>query len=400
MDKSRITIRLNQPKDQNIQAQIEPMQSQKSTQPEINRQDRKQESMDAVEMEIRKANEIQKRREKELDTRQEHRVNSFPEIEIEESRTRSNRTTKQPKIISWFASSEDTDESTKRHSHTSSYRRKSSYSRYPRKKSSKTRGIEFQFTQQVWKTIGVGIGAIATGVLFGFILLHFFITPMLTGTDSIQTNTNIAQPGNSQAIIPQKDIYLLQAGVFSDKTGADAAVEELKKTGKAGIVKEADKNYVFVGIAPDKTQGQVLVDQLKAGGQQTYLKTYTIKEYQATISNEAFQKFITWNNTGDQMVNWLAANTISLLKDPKVAIEDKEIQKLHQQFLTDAQALQTQLGKEGKTKEQQVTKAMADQMNYAMTAYTEYRKSGSVQYLWNVQNSLMGYEMAYESLGQ
>ncbi|TCS79055.1 SPOR domain-containing protein [Tepidibacillus fermentans] len=391
MDKPRITIRLNQPNDQKSQARINNQEQRREiegSQQEQELTNKQEEAITALEMEIRKANEIQIEREKKQI--EEQRMD--PEIEINEEFYQRKPRRKQPRIISWFFSTED-----ERNRRTMTSKPTSR----PKIKSNKRVKGQYQINHQIIKTIGVGIGAIATGVLFGFILLHFFITPMMVGTDSVLTNTNVMQPrSNASVVIPQKVVYLLQSGVFTDKNGAEVAAATFKKAGKAAIVKEGNPNHVFVGIAPDKAQGEVLVELLKAEGQQTYLKPYTIKEYQANMSNETFQTFLSWINIGDQMVQWLANHSITLLKDAKITVNDTEIQKYHQQFLTEAQVVQEKLGKEGKAKEQQTVNMMIEQMNYAMTAFQQYQKTQSSQYLWNVQDSLMKYELAYETLGQ
>ncbi|WP_339059928.1 hypothetical protein [Tepidibacillus marianensis] len=395
MDKSRITIKLNQSTDHHqIKEEEKPAQQEISSKTFENKKNT-EEQMTALEMEIRKANEIQMEREKNREENQ----NLQPEIELEEEEwpRRKPSRTKQPKVISWFASSNDHHKSKKTSNHSPS--RNTISTKYKKKYSHGNQ--RNSLNSQLGKTIGVGIGAIATGILFGFILLHFFITPMMIGNDSIQTNTNLTEPGGTNGVvIPQKVVYFLQSGVFTDKTGAKTAVADLKKVGKAAVVKEGSPNHVFVGMAIDKTQGQTLVDVLKAGGQTTYLKPYTLKEYQSNMSTGTFQNFYSWTNTGDQMVQWLSSNSIALIKDSKATVKDQDIQKLHQQFLNEAQGVQNQLAKEGKTKEQQTVKLMADHMTYAITAFNEYRKTASEQYLWNVQNSLMDYELIYETLGQ
>jgi len=337
-----------------------------------------EEQITELELEIRKANEIQIERERA----QKIKYASQP--------------TKQPKVISWFASS-NKQHPTKKSSSQSLLRHIKSTKHREKYNQGNRAG---DLNQSLGKTISVGISAIATGILFGFILLHFFITPMMVGSDAIQTNSSVPQPAGNGVVIPQKIVYLLQSGVFSEKTGAETAAADFKKGGKAAVVKEGSPNHVFVGIAIDKTQGQSLVDVLKAEGQTTYLKPYTIKEYQSTMSSETFQDFYSMINTGDHMIQWLSTTSISLIRDAKATVQDQEIQKLHQQFLNEVQTVQNQLTKKGKTSEQQIVKKMADQMNYAITSFTEYRKTTSTEYLWNVQNSLMEYVIAYETLGQ
>ncbi|MFV9510872.1 SPOR domain-containing protein [Tepidibacillus sp. LV47] len=389
MDKPRITIRLNQPNDRLNQNQP----NGQKVQERIEGTNQREDPITALEMEIKRADEIQRERERQ------HEEVIMPEIEMDEDLYRERFRNKRPKIISWFASSKDGKNTTKKRADHLSFRHKTIYR--PKKHSSKKIREEFQLNQNIAKTIGVGLGAVATGILFGFILLHFFITPMMVGTDSIFTSTNGSRQSSKQVVvIPQKVVYLLQSGVFTDKSSAETAATEFKNGGKAGIVKEGSPNRVFVGIAPDKAQGQVLVELLKGEGYDTYLKPYTIKEYQANMSNETFQSFYSWINAGDQMVKWLASQSISLLKNPKATVNEKEIQKYHQQYLTQAQVVLEKLENEEKRNELQIAKSMMNQINYAMTAFTEFRKTKSPLYLWNVQDSLLKYVMTYETLDQ
>jgi len=323
-------------------------------------------------------------------------------IEIEtDSKDSKKKSKKQSKMISWFVSS-DQQEPPINNKH-------SNYDKYtiptpPRNKAKKR--ISMKINRHLVKTLGAGIGAIATGMLFGYVMLHFVVQPMMN-----QETTLTPPPADSSSmiggdgqlmttgdVIPQQVVYLVQAGVFSDLTGAQATLTNLAKSGKAGAISGNGPFHVFVGMGTDKESAEKLKTVLSSQIPELYVKEYTIPEYRGQMDEETFAAFATWLNSSEPFIQALTDQSVNSIENKEVVLNYEQLQKLHQQFLIQSKTLNDGLEQTGLVNEQKVVQVMIDQVNYAMQAVSAYKKNPNVQYLWKIQEAMMNYKIGYESL--
>lgn len=270
----------------------------------------------------------------------------------------------------------------------------------PKKKYNK-KSFGFPFSPQLLKTIAAGLGAIITGIVFGYIILNFFIQPTsIEETIPISPSTTNSQNEasiNNNQIIPLQVVYMLQAGVFSEYNGAQTTLTQLQNLGRAAVISGSGPYHVFVGMSTSKESAMRLKDILSAQDMDLYVKEYVIPEKKVKISNnlDTFSNFIF---TGEQLVQILSDQTINVLENPQYSIEYNQIQVLHQQFLLDVQALKNSIKENYIFVEQEKVKKMEEQMNYAITAMNQYMKSPNSQYLWNIQELLINFKLTYDSL--
>lgn len=272
-------------------------------------------------------------------------------------------------------------------------------------KKSKKRKIQFLFHPQLLKSVGAGAGAILTGMLIGYIMLYYFVPVLFqqdlttgeSNIENVQTNTGDTEIQDLPVqVIPMKTIYLLQAGVFSDLTGAQSMVAEHKNNGHAAVIAGEGPYHIFVGMSSTKEDAVKLKELF--GGTEIYVKAYEIPQYQGKMSDQTYKAFSDCLAAGNEMVSLLSRDSVQRLETSQYSIGYEQIQNLHQQFVLNVQALKKALEQENLVEEQKVVETMAQQLDYAMMALNAYKKNANDLYLWNIQELLINYEMSYEGL--
>ncbi|MGD9677324.1 MAG: SPOR domain-containing protein [Vulcanibacillus sp.] len=259
------------------------------------------------------------------------------------------------------------------------------------------------FNIRVVKTIGIGIGAIVTGVLLGYIVLNLFVgnnqqEPLIivpsNNSQIVNYNDNIQTIAGQ--VIHEQRTYLIQAGVFSNISGAEAIVKKQKDLGRTAVIKQDNSYYVFVGISNSKEQANLLKELLVFEDADLYTKEYIISSREFNMEDSTFTIFYNFINKGQELVSILSEDSIQALVNTQYKINYDEIQKTHQEFLLDIQTLKAALEEENLTVEKDLVQNMSDQINYAIAAVNAHKKNPNSQYLWNIQELLIKYELYYE----
>ncbi|SDX40477.1 SPOR domain-containing protein [Paenibacillus sp. CF384] len=273
-------------------------------------------------------------------------------------------------------------------------------------------------------------GAIATGALFGY-----FVLAMFTGNGSFGSESSVNQPGASvsgaitdgagttnqsdsaasggkvnessssgaansssaadngngstaaqsliKVNIPESSYYMLQYGVFSNKEGLSAAVDELAAKGLAAAPLTTQEDYrVYVGMSPDRDEAQMLGHLL------TNMDVYVKQIDLPAVSSIAFKGEASAVEGFFEQTSELIASLDRLTVERLSGGADDagDWKELHQQWITSANALAAGLtDKVNKSSLQKLTQLI----NSAAVAAEEYTKKPSDAYLWDMQASLM-----------
>lgn len=272
-------------------------------------------------------------------------------------------------------------------------------------------------------------GALATGALFGYLLLSLFtgatiwpggssdqldsqqatgnaITDVPAGTNSnsnkteedvntLPANETSDKPSNT-ANIPMisltgldQSYYFLQFGVFSNTEGRDAALGQLADQGlAAAAMTTADDYRVYAGMAGDRDKAALIKAQLP--GLDLYVKEMTIAApEQIPFSGDAAtaQAFFEKTSSFVQMLDELAS---AQLEQPSLSSLSESAadawQKEHQEWTESAAKMRT-----GTTDTS--GKAFLDNIilsiNSAAKSLLEYDKKPSRAHLWSTQSAVM-----------
>lgn len=275
------------------------------------------------------------------------------------------------------------------------------YQEYLAKKNKVKKQTKFD-NSKILKMFITSIGAIGTGIIIGYLMLQFFTTTIegfdvnknniSYGTLFTSENNNLVSTGQT---IDKRTVYFLQAGVFSNLSGAEAVVSKQHELGKAAVIQSADSYSVFVGLATMKDNADAFKGLFIMDNTDVYAKEYQIPEKKFSMSEESFAIFANWVNVGEQIVASLSEQSILALINSEYEIDYQQLQKLHQQFLLDVQNLKTNLNDENLGKEWELVNGMADQIYYAISAINAYEKNPNDKYLWDIQELLISYELIY-----
>ncbi|WP_201007622.1 SPOR domain-containing protein [Paenibacillus glycanilyticus] len=261
-------------------------------------------------------------------------------------------------------------------------------------------------------------GALATGALFGYLLLSLFTnTP-----DQSDSNNKLANPVNGSVTnpsaspsggktntiggtsspstgqtagrvkldIPLQSYQLLQYGVFSNTEGRDAAIKELSDKGLAAAGLQTANDYrVYAGMAIDRDRALALSNDL-GEDVPVYIKQIDIQvPEQFPFAGDAKSATAFMNNTIG-LIGMLDELALTQLEQPSLsplssaAAESWKTE--YQKWTGSVKAMQAGVTDEsGKA----FLIKLIQSMNTAAKSLEEYDKKPSQSHLWAVQDALM-----------
>ncbi|AFC32714.1 hypothetical protein PM3016_6067 [Paenibacillus mucilaginosus 3016] len=279
--------------------------------------------------------------------------------------------------------------------------------------------------QGSWLKITASVmGAVVTGVAFGFLVLSMFtggepgavpgkdapvISPQGTGAKggaagSAKAGTEPAAaagalPGASAAVnLPARSYTILQGGVFGTAAAAETFAGDLRKKGIEAVTEISDKNTVYLGVTTNRDDALGLAQGLQ-GQQEVMVKSFEVPGAKKVRWNgkgaEVFQTYI---SQGASIVQQAASQTAAKLKESEPGpIDEKALQTIktsHVAWAAGASAVSDGLGEAGKT----LLPKMNNALNTAVNALGEYKKNPSHAILWQAQGALLQYLVAEKEL--
>jgi stage II sporulation protein B len=267
------------------------------------------------------------------------------------------------------------------------------------------------------------VGAVVTGVAFGFFVLSMFTDNEGNKETALKENIPIVSPGAAQdkltvttaqgtvgsntvaaagvtnVSIAAKNYSFLQNGVFSTQQSADTAQAELRKKGLAAATELQDKITVFVGFAPSRDEALAISQQLKNQNLEIFIKDISIPAVTGVrwggSKPEAVGNYI---SEGDRLVQMLGGLTIVRLNEssPKAleAASMQSIRLIHQGVTTLSASVNEGAGAEVKP----ILQKMNNALNSAVQSMEEYQKNPSAAMLWQAQSASMQYIISQKEL--
>lgn len=280
-------------------------------------------------------------------------------------------------------------------------------------------------------------GAIATGALFGYFVLTLFTNgggttggdaaPVTTkpsnqaatdanaggtdkaantgtGKDKNATNANKGATGavsnsNSsgqtnarsamvQVKVPAASYYMLQYGVFSNKDGLDAAVNELNEKGLAAASLSSSDDYrVYVGMSSDKDNAQLLGQLLT--GMDVYVKQIDLPAVSSIPfkgDSSVVESFFRQTNELMAKLDSLTLEQLSGSSSGLGGFAQNDWKELHETWTQSASLMEA--GMTDKANKTALLK-LVQSINTAAVAADAYVKKPSEAYLWSMQKALM-----------
>ncbi|MFD1957662.1 SPOR domain-containing protein [Paenibacillus thailandensis] len=276
-----------------------------------------------------------------------------------------------------------------------------------------------------WMKVFVTVaGALATGALFGYLLLSFFTgTAAWPGTaegggngDVPAITGNTGEPGASPSAaaggsvkagadsplaavnIPEQTYYLLQYGVFGSAEGRDAALGELAAKGVSGAAISTSQDYrVYAAMAADREEAEALKKQF-GGSIDLYVKTFTVgavDQLPFAGSGEELHRFVERTNGLQAML--LGLVNVQLERESPVPFSESASAAWRQaaeQWNASSEAVKDGFADEASRK---AYERLSGAVKSAIEAVDGYEGNPSRVYLWKAQTALMEAAIAQKN---
>lgn len=249
------------------------------------------------------------------------------------------------------------------------------------------------------------------GTLMGLIILKMGLggeTPERTHTidrhieeAALSENEKTAESEGGAFQLPELNTVWVQGGVYSSEDAAEEAAKAHRAEERAAIVKEEDGQHrVFLGMAMSNEDALHIASHIEADGADAYLKENRIAAAgpMSDLPPPQGQKVAEIASTGQSIVSDLAALSAAGMSgeegSDRASRQADSAGQAYSSFLATAGALKKELS--GSRRE--ALEAMDEALAKAMRAAEQYRENGSSSHLWQVQEGMMEYVMAYEQM--
>ncbi|WP_312116145.1 hypothetical protein [Brevibacillus reuszeri] len=300
----------------------------------------------------------------------------------------------------------------------------------------------------VLQTVLTTGGAIAIGLLFGFLVLTVFtkeefsesyrnvledtvqtltaaspddapkiagpVLPGVTGSAGQSAPAASAPVGTGSEVplqLPEISVFVAQAGVFQKDAAPDAVVEPLNKMGIPHLLyKDSAKQYMFAAVAPTRDAVLGFATSLKNKGMDVYVKEFSFPAFQGAIpivqaqtagANPDVSGFF---SKGVKLIQTLSAHSGLIITTGQLSSTPQEtatLKEQHRQFLETSRVVQVP-----ETMKPQFT-AMLNGVDQAMAAREKMAEASAGKkvesaesYAWQVQAGVLEYLEGYASLLQ
>jgi stage II sporulation protein B len=251
------------------------------------------------------------------------------------------------------------------------------------------------------------IGAILLGLIMGGALLQLFFSDQPARLSSIDSNlprpsqTTVDQPLVSEEL-PSLKVFLLQAGNYSDKQGAQGKVKTLKDQGKMAVMSQQAPYRIFVGIGSSRDEALKL-SFTHRGDLEIFLKEWSVgggklpnglqqKEAQANLA----QTLQTGHNLLYQLSQLSAKQVGQNQQANALSAIDQKFLTQYQQWLADLRQLEASLPAQTTYSLEQMKQGMEQAVQSAKKAI----QTPDPALWWQTQEGLILYVMGYEHFTQ
>jgi hypothetical protein len=263
-----------------------------------------------------------------------------------------------------------------------------------------------------WRVFLSVSAAVATGALFGYMILTLFTgeplfpsradglkdTPLQQSVEAAggaasptltipAPNEGVSDAKGQPAVseVPGDVYYLLQYGVFRSNDSMQAAVQDLDGKGLASAVDTNEGYRIYAGVAGTRSEAELLAAQMS--GTEVYIKP--LESEPVTISpTEHPQGLAGLMKSSSELIRLLTEFTVAGLQDqvPQALSAENaaSLQLAHREWLQTigaADRLTDGAGEKGKS--------LIQALNSAVMSMTEYNRKPSRYHLWSAQTAIM-----------
>ncbi|MCS1351437.1 hypothetical protein [Mechercharimyces sp. CAU 1602] len=258
-------------------------------------------------------------------------------------------------------------------------------------------------TQRPFVTLLLAVvSAILLGVVLGYsILVLFFTDSSSSSSQSIDAHlqnepknitTDKKEAGGAMASLPTFQVTLLQAGSFNEVAGAQEKVEDYRSRGRAAVMTDQKPYRIYLGVSVKRDDALKLSAYYQKDEVDVYLKDLSLK---GSATKELTQKVEPVLLTGIELFTMLEEVTVAGMGGREEAVASKlaeeKLQKGYQSLIQQQEDTLKALNEE----QTEYMKTMTQALDQAVQSAFVLKKSPSEAILWQMQEGLLRYAIAY-----
>jgi hypothetical protein len=252
-------------------------------------------------------------------------------------------------------------------------------------------------------------GAVVTGFLMGIALLTLFVdedglsklsAPFANETPIVQEDianspTTSGDPAETPGLfsvpvsLPAQPYFMIQAGVFSETSGAETLIEQLEAQGyRAMLLPTSSDVRVYLGVSGTKEDAVVVASHFKNQGIETFVKTFAVPSVDSLklVSSDVDPASIaTFLQTGERLfqeLTHLQSSSISGMPTSSTTLEPSL-----KEWMNGAEAVRQMVPVQA----QKELDLLLISMKEAVALQLNYQSDASEAKLWQSQAYLMDY---------
>ncbi|WP_165875722.1 SPOR domain-containing protein [Hazenella coriacea] len=261
--------------------------------------------------------------------------------------------------------------------------------------------------------IAIG-GAIIVGTIMGFSILSLFFSDDSSHSDrSIDahlppkqvTKTNQESPGTStrvktgKLVFPELKTVMIQAGNFSEKTGAQKTVQTYRTQGLAAVMSEQSPYRIFLGMGLSRDEALKLSAIYQEKDIPVYLKELNISGATPSLPYEVSVQLPQALQQGNRIFIELGQASVQEIQVRSQQAQTpfkfkEEWLEQHKKFVTEIQMVENLLPVEA----QESLTGMSRALDQAIQSGQEAKNNPSQALLWQIQEGLVRYAISYDQL--
>jgi stage II sporulation protein B len=258
------------------------------------------------------------------------------------------------------------------------------------------------------------LGAVLLGTAMGFSVLNLFFSndpsthssrsiddhlPPSTGTEVRLSEQDSATTAGSDQELPPLSVVMLQAGHFKEKEGARKMVQDFRTRGLAAVMSEYEPYRIFLGLSLTRDEALKLSSIYQNQQVDVYLKDMRLGG-KVRAEGEAIRKLRAVLERGHRLFGKLSEASVREIREngatPSPSSFDPGWMDQHRQFVIEYQGIAAGLPSAAREPMTEMIRAL----DQAVQSGNEARRHPSQALLWEMQEGLVRYVLAYERLHQ
>lgn len=242
--------------------------------------------------------------------------------------------------------------------------------------------------------VSVVCAMVVGGVLGISMLSIFFANEPTYSKNSIDSHLPKAKSNKKETVQSKYQVYLLQAGSYQKRNRAEEKIRSYRKKGLAAVLSTESPYRIYLGVSLSQAGAQQLEKKYKQQGIHVYVKKTVI----SSTYHQDLKEFHRMLNQSKKIFNELSQASVKQMvhgvKETGSFTFRPQVMTQFQQVLEDAQKIKQKLSDQ----EQEKMMTMIRALDQAVQSAKEAKLHPSPPLMWQIQEGLVKYIVAYNQL--